>query len=86
MPPPGLSMGLVPSRQRFLSHKNGTHPSFCLLSTSLNLEPITINNIHIIDLVYTCVITSFDTSFAPSVYDLARHLITYTISTKLSEI
>ena len=41
MPPSGLSVGLVPSRQRFLPHKNGTHPSFCLfclLSTSLNFR------------------------------------------------
>jgi len=44
-------------------------------------EPITSNNINIIDLVYTCIITSSDSSLAP----IARHLITYSISTKLSE-
>jgi len=45
-PPSGLSIGLAPSRQRFLPHKNGTHPFclfyFCLISTPLNSsEPIT---------------------------------------------
>jgi len=50
-------------------------------------EPITINNIiHIIDLVYTCIITSSDSSLAPSLsVTYCTPSDHYSISTKLSE-
>ena len=52
-PHPVCQWDLPSSRQRFLLHKNGTHPGFCLfclLFTSFFRTHN--NNIHIIDLVY----------------------------------
>jgi len=69
-PYPVCQWNLAPSRQRFSPHKNGTHPSFCLfclLSTSFNFRTHNnFNSIHITDLVYTCIVTSSDSSLAPS--------------------
>ena len=47
-------------------------------------EPITINNIHIIDLVYTSPPLTLPLHLL-CLWPIARHLITYSISTKLSE-
>ena len=48
----------------------------------LNSKPITINNIHIIDLEYTCSLSSPPLTLP---LHLLCHLITYCISTKLFE-
>jgi len=83
-PPSGLSVGLGPSAVKDFYH---TEMAYILVSVYCvffqphwTSEPITINNVYVIDLVNTCtcIITSSDSS-------LARHLITYSISTKLSE-
>jgi len=48
-------------------------------------EPITNNSIHIIDLVYTCIITFYLPLHLLCLWLIARHLITYSISIKFSE-
>jgi len=88
-PPSGLSMGLGPSRQDFY-HTKMAHNLVSVYSVFFQphstSEPIAINSIHIMTIVYTCIITSYDTSLAPSLSMTyctpSDHLLH---STKLSE-
>jgi len=70
MPPSGLTMGLGPPAVKDFYHTKMAHILVSVYSVFFQphstSEPITINNIHIIDLVYTCIITSSDSSLAPS--------------------
>jgi len=80
-------MGLVPPAVKDFYHTKMAHILVSVYSVFFQphstSEPITIKNIHIINLVYTCMITSSNSSLAQ--WPVARHLITYSIFTKLSE-